>query len=80
MHTSTFAAWFSGRAALPTLFLAMTVCGCKDRQHSADAATQPVSAAVSVIQRGNISHVLSLAGQFQPYQVIDLHAKVSGYV
>ncbi|HEX6774170.1 MAG TPA: efflux RND transporter periplasmic adaptor subunit, partial [Acidobacteriaceae bacterium] len=47
---------------------------------SADAATQPVSAAVSVIQRGNISHVLSLAGQFQPYQVIDLHAKVSGYV
>ena len=32
------------------------------------------------MQRGNISHVLSLAGQFQPYQVIDVHAKVSGYV
>ncbi len=65
---------------MPAVFLAIAVCGCKDRQHSADAATQPVSAAVSVIQRGNISHVLSLAGQFQPYQVIDLHAKVSGYV
>jgi RND family efflux transporter MFP subunit len=62
------------------VFLAMAVCGCKDRQSSADAATQPISAAVSAVQRGNISHVLSLAGQFQPYQVIDLHAKVSGYV
>lgn len=58
----------------------MAVCGCKNRQSSADAATQPVAAAVSVVQRGNISHVLSLAGQFQPYQVIDVHAKVSGYV
>jgi RND family efflux transporter MFP subunit len=32
------------------------------------------------VQRGNISRVLSLAGQFQPYQVVDVHAKVSGYV
>ncbi|HZD75689.1 MAG TPA: efflux RND transporter periplasmic adaptor subunit [Acidobacteriaceae bacterium] len=40
----------------------------------------PVAAPVSVVQRGNISHLLSLAGQFQPYQVIDVHAKVSGYV
>jgi len=56
------------------------VCGCKSRQASADAATEPIAAAVSVVERGNISHVLSLAGQFQPYQVIDVHAKVSGYV
>jgi RND family efflux transporter MFP subunit len=40
----------------------------------------PVAAPISVVQRGNISHVLSLAGQFQPYQLIDVHAKVSGYV
>jgi RND family efflux transporter MFP subunit len=32
------------------------------------------------VQRGNISHLLSLAGQFQAYQVVDVHAKVSGYV
>lgn len=38
------------------------------------------SAAVAIVQRGNISHVLSLAGQFQAYQVVDVHAKVSGYV
>jgi RND family efflux transporter MFP subunit len=61
------------------LFL-VAVSGCKSRQASADAATQPTAAAVSIVQRGNISHVLSLAGQLQPYQVIDVHAKVSGYV
>jgi RND family efflux transporter MFP subunit len=32
------------------------------------------------VQRGSISQLLSLAGQFQPYQVVDVHAKVSGYV
>jgi RND family efflux transporter MFP subunit len=56
------------------------VSGCKSPRASADTATQPIAAAVSVVHRGNISHVLSLAGQFQPYQVIDVHAKVSGYV
>lgn len=60
--------------------LIIGISGCRSRQNSADAATQPISAAVSVVQRGNISHLLSLAGQFQPYQVIDVHAKVSGYV
>jgi RND family efflux transporter MFP subunit len=33
-----------------------------------------------VAQRGDISHVLTLAGQFQPYQVVDVHPKVSGYM
>jgi len=33
-----------------------------------------------VAQRGDIAHVLTLAGQFQPYQVVDVHPKVSGYM
>ncbi|HVN93317.1 MAG TPA: efflux RND transporter periplasmic adaptor subunit [Terracidiphilus sp.] len=45
----------------------------------ASAATIP-SARVAVAQRGNISRVLTLAGQFQPYQVVDVHPKVSGYM
>ncbi|MGA2250535.1 efflux RND transporter periplasmic adaptor subunit [Terracidiphilus sp.] len=32
------------------------------------------------VSRANIAHVLNLAGQFQPYQVVDVHAKVSGYI
>jgi RND family efflux transporter MFP subunit len=49
--------------------------------HSVDskAVTIP-SAKVATAQRGDISHVLTLAGQFQPYQVVDVHPKVSGYM
>ncbi len=56
------------------------ISGCNARSGDANAASQPPAAAVGIVQHGNISHVLSLAGQFQPYQVIDVHAKVSGYV
>jgi len=67
------------RYLLPIWGLALYLSGCKGE----DAKKQPPpppSVAVAVVQRGNISHLLSLAGQFQPYQVVDVHAKVSGYV
>ncbi len=44
-----------------------------------DAQTMP-TASVAPVQRGTISHSLTLAGEFQPYQVVDVHAKVSGYI
>jgi RND family efflux transporter MFP subunit len=44
-----------------------------------NAAASP-TARVAVAQRGDIAHVLTLAGQFQPYQVVDVHPKVSGYM
>ena len=46
---------------------------------AANAATVPTAKVVAV-QRGDISRVLTLAGQFQPYQVVDVHPKVSGYM
>lgn len=82
VHTSAFrlSDCLPKHAVAASFLFLVAVSGCKSRRASADAATEPIAAAVSVVQRGNISHVLSLAGQFQPYQVIDLHAKVSGYV
>jgi RND family efflux transporter MFP subunit len=76
---------FLRRAIASSLLVATAVSlalisGCKGHTGSVDAASQPVAAAVAIVERGNISHMLSLAGQFQPYQVIDVHAKVSGYV
>jgi RND family efflux transporter MFP subunit len=71
---------FASSLLVFTALSVATLSGCKGKNASVDAASEPVSAAVSVVQRGKISHVLSLAGQFQPYQVIDVHAKVSGYV
>jgi len=55
----------------------LLIAGCRDTQR---APAAPPSAAVSSVQRGSISRVLSVAGQFQPYQVVDVHAKVSGYL
>ena len=45
-----------------------------------EAAPTPSAARVAAVQRGSVSHVLALAGQFQPYQVIDVHPKVSGFI
>jgi RND family efflux transporter MFP subunit len=43
-------------------------------------AEQPRVAAVVAVTRGNLASSLTVAGQFQPYQQVDLHAKVSGYI
>src|ERR1700744_1862767 len=45
-----------------------------------EAAPERAAARVWVVERGSVSHALSLAGQFQPYQVIDVHPKVSGFI
>lgn len=58
---------------------ALTACHSKSDDFNARAATIP-SARVATAQRGDISHVLTLAGQFQSYQVVDVHPKVSGYM
>jgi RND family efflux transporter MFP subunit len=59
--------------------IAISSCHSGGADHEANAATIP-SAQVAVAQRGDISHVLTLAGQFQPYQMVDVHPKVSGYM
>lgn len=59
--------------------LGMTACESHSGSSNADAAVIP-TARVAAAQRGDISHVLTLAGQFQPYQVVDVHPKVSGYM
>ncbi len=48
--------------------------------HSNKAVQAVPSVAVAQVQRGSIQHLLSLAGQFEPYQVVQVHAKVSGYL
>jgi RND family efflux transporter MFP subunit len=45
-----------------------------------EAAPDPAAARVATVKRGSVSHVLALAGQFQPYQVVDVHPKVSGFI
>jgi RND family efflux transporter MFP subunit len=51
--------------------------GCKANQ--SDSAAPP-TASVAPVTRGDLSSALTVAGEFQPYQEVELHAKVSGYV
>ena len=62
-----------------TAVFAVLGCSSRPKPSEADAAEIP-SASVAAVTRGTIAHTLNLAGQFQPYQVIDVHAKVSGYI
>jgi RND family efflux transporter MFP subunit len=53
----------------------------RDRSEPADVNAQTLpTASVAPVVRASISHSLTLAGEFQPYQVVEVHAKVSGYI
>ncbi len=69
----------SAAASVLAVCAALGLNACRNSQ-SGPASSQVRSARVAVAQRGNISRSLSLAGQFQPYQVVDVHPKVSGYM
>jgi RND family efflux transporter MFP subunit len=58
---------------------AIVACDFKSQHPGANAAEIP-SAKVAAAMRGDIAHTLSLAGQFQPYQVVDVHPKVTGFM
>jgi RND family efflux transporter MFP subunit len=68
--------WIAGLLCLLLAALFLIV-----RNHYGKApAEQPRAAAVVAVTRGNLASSLTVAGQFQPYQQVDLHAKVSGYI
>jgi len=53
----------------------------RNRNRDSDpVAAEIPSATVAKAKRGPLLNTLTLAGQFQPYQEIEVHAKVSGYV
>ena len=69
------------RALLSLLLLAGFVAGCGGAHKAAadDTANAPTAAVVRVTRR-NISDSLEIASEFQPFQEVDIYAKVSGYI
>ncbi|HEY2860510.1 MAG TPA: efflux RND transporter periplasmic adaptor subunit [Terracidiphilus sp.] len=68
-------------AVCAAMVAAIGLSGCRSQDGSGEARAASIpSARVAAAQRGDISHVLTLAGQFQPYQAVDVHPKVSGYM
>jgi len=68
--------WIAGLLCLVLVALFLIVRGL----YRKGPAEQPRAAAVVAVVRGNLASSLTVAGQFQPYQQVDLHAKVSGYI
>src|ERR1700692_2887291 len=60
--------------------LVTTGCGRSGESSPSVSADAPVRAAVVQARRTPISNTLSIAGEFLPYQEVELHAKVSGYI
>jgi len=68
-------------AAAMMLFPLTCIVACRSSEKGALAqADELPTARVATASIGSIAHALSLAGQFQPYQVIDVHPKVTGYM
>lgn len=63
-------------AGLAALF---PLLGRKAKANQSADATAPIAAVVSV-ERKPISNALTLSGDFRPFQEVDVHAKIPGYI
>jgi len=63
------------------VIVSTALIGCGEGHQAAanDAANAPAAAVVKVA-RGNIADNLEIASEFQPFQEVDVYAKVSGYI
>lgn len=67
--------------ALAVLFVVFFVVHRKrDKETEAEAPAAPPTVSTSAAQTGSIANQLTVAGVFQPFQEIDVHGKVSGYI
>jgi RND family efflux transporter MFP subunit len=78
MHVRAPRLVYSSLACVYALLLA--ACTTSKVNATAEAPTSIPKAAVAVVEKGRISNSLSVAGEFTPYQEVELHAKVAGYV
>ncbi|MGB6134116.1 MAG: efflux RND transporter periplasmic adaptor subunit [Acidobacteriaceae bacterium] len=72
--------WVVLSASLVTVVAVLLVLHARHRTPAVEAAPGPPAAEVAIAHRGTINQVLTLAGQFQPYQEVDIHPKVSGFI
>jgi RND family efflux transporter MFP subunit len=72
---------FAGFAAI-TALSACAAAGCarSDARSVDRAAANAPTVAAAKISRGDIAQVLTIAAEFRPFQEIEVHAKVAGFV
>jgi RND family efflux transporter MFP subunit len=67
-------------AALGIVLTCWTLGAACSRPRAAEAAADAPSVAVARVVRADLTQTLTLAAEFRPFQEIDVHAKVAGYV
>ncbi len=73
---------FSGIVVLLALLISWRWMGhLRTEASDSDSVASGVAvAAVAHVQRGSIENTLTIAGAFKPFQDVDVHAKVAGYI
>jgi RND family efflux transporter MFP subunit len=76
--------WTIFIAVIVVAFLAWRLIGrspteADDPSHRA-SPEGVITAAVVRVERGNLGNTLTIAGEFKPFQEVDIHAKVAGYI
>ena len=56
------------------------IAGCNHPDNPGPVSTVSPPAAVAVVSRAPLSNTLQVAGEFLPFQEVELHAKVAGYI
>ncbi|HEY5382754.1 MAG TPA: efflux RND transporter periplasmic adaptor subunit [Acidobacteriaceae bacterium] len=67
------------KGVLPLSFPVLFILGCHSGDRQTGASQVPI-AAVVVASRGPMANTLHVAGEFLPFQEVQLHAKVAGYI
>jgi RND family efflux transporter MFP subunit len=71
--------WLAAGIAVLLVVLFWRGTGKEARAEESDHdVLRPV--AVALVRRGDINHALTLSGAFRPYQEVDVHAKVAGFI
>jgi RND family efflux transporter MFP subunit len=68
----------AGIAFLFWRWFARTPTEADDQNHAASSGEAP--AAVAKVERHSLGNTLTIAGEFKPFQDVDVHAKVAGYI
>ena len=66
--------------AVSVLLLSAGGAACSRSNVHAAAGAEVPSVAAAPVTRADLSQVLTIAAEFRPYQEIDVHAKVAGYL
>ena len=82
MNLSSALAWklVAGVASATALAVVFFASGCHRPDQTNQVSSSGPPAAVAAVSRAPLSNTLEVAGEFLPFQEVELHAKVAGYI